>query len=111
MREIKDIIDLLKNERHQTSTKKSYRSIWKNFNQFFVKLDVKPNNWEDRISLYAGYLVSSNKQSRTIRSYVSAIKAVLENIGIEVNTDRCLLSSLARVYRLVNDKVPTRLLI
>ena len=59
--------------------------------------------------LYVGYLVSINKQSCTIRSYVSAIKVVLSDIGIELNENRCLLNSLTRACKLVNDKVCTRL--
>ena len=102
-------MDMLKNEQHRSSTKRNYRNIWKNFNQFCICLDIKPDSWEDRISLYAGYLVSSNKQSSMVKSYVSAIKGVLEMSGIKVNEDRCLLSSLTRACRLVNDKVRARL--
>ena len=44
-----------------------------------------------------------------MQSYISAIKTVLENAGIKISEDRCLLSSLARACRVVNDKVRTRL--
>ena len=103
--EIQSAIDRMKNERHRKSTRCSYRSIWKNFNSFFVRLDDKPDTWEDRIALYVGYLVSCNKQSSMVRSYVSSIKAILENSNIELNEDRCLLSSLARACKLENDRV------
>ena len=72
-------------------------------------MDNKPGTWEERLTLYVGYLVSINKQSCTIRSYVSAIKAILSDIGIELNENRCLLNSLTRACKLVNDKVRTRL--
>ena len=104
-KEIESVIDRLKMNGHRKSTKLSYRSVWKNFNQFIVRLDEKPNNWEDHILLYVGHLVNSKKQSSTVKSYISAIKAVLESIGIQVNTDQCLLSSLTRACKLVNDKV------
>ena len=96
------------NEQHRGSTKKNYRSIWKNFNSFIVKLDVKPQTWEDRVSLYVGYLISTNKQSSTVRSYVSAIKTVLQANRIKINENKYMLSSLTRACRLVNDKVRTR---
>ena len=41
---IEHIIEQLKGEQHQNSTKKNYDSVWKSFNQFFIKLDRKPSN-------------------------------------------------------------------
>ena len=68
--------------------------MWKTFNQFFVKLDKKPNNWEDHISLFAAYLIDQDRKSMTMKSYVSAIKAVLGQANIAVQEDTCLLKSL-----------------
>ena len=44
---------------------------------FFVRLDSKPECWEDRLILYIGFLIEKNRRSSTIKSYISAIKAVL----------------------------------
>ena len=107
--DIENIIDRLKNERYRTSTKKSYRSVWKNFNRFFIRLDVKPSNWEDRVSLYTGYLIGCKKQSSMVKSYNLAIKVVLCDIGIELDLDRCLITSLTKACQMVNDSVRTRL--
>ena len=93
---IEQIIERLKNEKHRESTRKIYRSVWKNFNEFFVRLDRKPSNWEDRIVLYVGYLVHSKRKSTMIRSYISAIHAVLLNYGVKLSEDLNLLSSLTR---------------
>ena len=101
-------MDSLKNEQHGGSTKKSYRSVWKSFNCFLIRLDVKPTSWEDRLALYVGHLVSTQKQSSTVRSYISAIKAVLSMNSIKLNPDEYLLSSLTKACRMVNDKVRTR---
>ena len=90
-------------------TKKNYYQIWRTFNEFFLKLDVKPREWEDRIILFIGYLVQNKRQSSTIKSYVSAIKAVLKINGIKFNPDLYLLSSLTKACKLVNDKVHTKL--
>ena len=76
--EIKQVIDNLRGECIRSTTKRNYYSVWKQFNQFFIQLDVKPNNWEDRLTLFVGYLISYRQaQSQTIRSYVSAIKTIL----------------------------------
>ena len=79
-------------------------SVWKNFNEFFIRLDVKPATWEERIILFAGHLIGEKKQSQTVRSYVSAIKAILKIDGIVVNEDKILLHSIIRACRLHQDR-------
>ena len=98
-------IEHLKNCRHRNSTKQNYRSIWKTFNNCILKLDKKPTTWESRITLYVGYLIETNKQSSTIKSYVSAICAILQIEGIELKEDKFLLTSLTKACRLINDTV------
>ena len=88
---------------------KNYYCIWKLFNKFFVKLDQKPNTWEDRITLFAAYLIDMDRKSSTVKSYISAIKTVLAKIQVEVNEDRCLLNSLTRACKLTKDTVTIRL--
>ena len=94
---------------HRDSTKKNYYLVWKLFNEFFIKLDEKPRSWEDRLTLFVGYLISNNKQSATVKSYISAVKAVLLMNNIRISEDKFLLSSLVRACRLCNDVVHTRL--
>ena len=83
--------------------------IWKIFSNFFVRLDYKPNNWADRLSLFVGHLIQNKRQSSTVRCYVSAIKSVLKDCNIEVEEDQYLISSLTKACRLQNDQVRTRL--
>ena len=90
--EIENIIDQLKTKHYRTSTKTSYRSVWKSFNKFFKTIKT-----------------IKHKQSSTIRSYILAICAILSDIGIELDLDQCLITSLTRVCRVVNDMVRTRL--
>ena len=82
--------------------------MWKCFNEFFVKLDEKPKTWEDRLILFVGYLIDKNRKSTTIKSYVSAIKAVLMGDGVELCENKYLISSLTRACRLKNDTVRKR---
>ena len=74
--------------------KTNYYGIWKNFNNFIIQLDIKLTNWEDRLVLYLAYLIQGNRKSKTIKSYISAIKAVLYNSGIEISEDTALLAAL-----------------
>ena len=76
-RHIQDIIDKLRLQQYRNTTWKNYYTIWKIFNAFYIKLDIKPHSWEDRLTLFIGYLVDQDKQSSTIKSYISAICAVL----------------------------------
>ena len=108
-RAMQNIIERLRLKANRESISKNYYWVWKNFNQFYVKLDVKPQTWEERLILYVGFLISNDKKSSTIRSYISAIKAVLLEDGVELSENRYLITSLTKACRLVNDKVKTRL--
>ena len=77
---------------------------------FFIKLDRKPDTWEERPTLFIGYLISDKKFcSQSIKSYVSAIRGALLEDGVMLNEDKFLLTALMRACKLKNDKVRTRL--
>ena len=106
---IGDIIDKLCWECNRDTTKRNYLCVWRNFSKFFFKLDVKPKNWEDRILLYTGFLINEGKKSQMVKSYISAIKAVLREDRFEISENRCLIKSLTRACRFRNDQVTLRL--
>ena len=89
----------------EDSTKKNYYTIWKMFNNFFIRLDRKPREWYQCLTLFVAYLIDNKKQSSTVKSYISAIKAVLQDNGIKLQKNQCLLTSLTRACHLTNDKV------
>ena len=103
------ILEKLKCCKNRSSTSKNYHRIWRNFNNFIIKLDRKPNTWEKRMSLYGAFLVDAGIQSSTLKSYKSAIKCVLVTDGYSWNDDKVLLNSLIKACKLVNDRVRTRL--
>ena len=108
--ELQSIIDKLRLERVRDTTKKNYYSVWKTFNEFYIHLDIKPKEWADRLTLFIGYLIEFKKvKSQTVRSYISAIKTVLKDDGIEIQEDAYLLSSLVRACKYKNDTINTRL--
>ena len=106
---ITQIIDRFKMQRFRDSTKKNYYNLWRIFNKFFIRLDKKPRDWGDRLTLFVGHLVNEKKQSSTIKSYISAIRAVLKDNDIPLKTNEFLLTSLTRACQLVNDTVKCRL--
>ena len=54
---IEGIIEDLWMKQYRDSTMKNYYCIWKTFNEFFIRLDNKPDKWEDRITLFVAYLI------------------------------------------------------
>ena len=101
------IVEKLKNQQNRSSTRANYYNIWKKFNQFFIRLDVKPDSWEERLILFVGYLINCNIKSNTIKSYISAIKSVLRQDGEELRENVYLLKALTKACKLKNDKVHT----
>ena len=90
------IIKRLKGYRFRDSMRKNYHVIWKLFCKFYQKLNIKPETWEQRIILFAGYLIDQNKKSSTVKSYISAIKLTLLMEGFTINENQYLLSSLTK---------------
>ena len=103
------IVDSLMMRQHRDSTAKNYLSVWRQFNKFVVSLDRKPKLWEDRTTLFIGFLIDRGMQSSTVKSYVSAIKKTLVLDGYDWDDKLVLVRSLAKVCRIVNDSVRTRL--
>ena len=104
-------MEKLKFSRNRDSTRKNYHGIWKSFNKFYLNLDIKPNNWEERLILFIGYLVDSQHKTATVKSYISAIKSVLREDGVKLVEDSYLLNSLTRACTYVNDQFTLQLLI
>ena len=106
---MESIIEMLQLQKYRDSTKQNYYGIWRHFNNFFLHLDRKPRLWEDQILLFIAYLIKENRQSLTIKSYISAIKAVLSDIDVTICADRCLINSLTRACWINNDNISIRL--
>ena len=96
-------------ESRRDSTRLTYHRIWKLFNEFFIKLDVKPESWEERLVLFTGFLVNKNLKASTVRTYISAIRGVLAESRIKIKEDSYLISSLTKACKLRNDKAVIRL--
>ena len=106
---IKAVIDRLKCQGQRESTRAIHHGVWKTFNDFNVKLDNKPSSWEDRLTLFVGYLICKKLKLSTIKSYISAIWTVLTYIGIELNENKVLLTSLIKACKIHNDCIKSKL--
>ena len=69
-----------------------------------IKLDKKPEKWEDQLGLWITYLIIDEKESGTIKSYIAAIKSILALENIHISHDGYKLSALVRACRLKKDK-------
>ena len=106
---MKNVLEKLLMNQHRSSTARNYFRIWRTFNDFIFRLDVRPKLWEERTSLFMAYMIEKGAQSSTIKSYVSAIKKTLVMDKYPWQDNLIKLSSLTRACKLVNDKVQTRL--
>ena len=107
--ELKLIMERLKSKSVRNSTSKNYMTVWRFFNNFLIKLDFRPNFWEERTSLFCMYLIDHKKlQSQTIKLYKSAIKAVCTDDGYIWDKNKLILNSLIRMCKLTNDTVKCR---
>ena len=107
---IEFIIERLQANQNRQSTTKNYMSIWRQLNAFLLRLDVIPEDWEDRVALFLAYLIEFKKlQSSTVRSYASAIKHILKCDKYEWDERRIWLNALIRACKKENDVFRTRL--
>ena len=106
---IKAIVERLRTQQFVDSTKAMYYRVWKQFSNFYFRLDAKPGNWVDRLVLFAGFLIDQGKKSKTIKSYISALRAVLKEDNQKFDYDTALLTSLMQACRRKNDFTNTKL--
>ena len=106
---LESIVEKLRTQCHRDSTKKMYYRVRRAFNDFFLRLDRKPRYWEDCIVLFVGYLIEQKKKSTTIKSYLSAIRAVLKQDKYNLQEDQFLLKSLTKACCIKNDHLKVRL--
>ena len=106
---IQNIIERLMCSQIRASTTKTYLNVWHQFNDFLIKLDRIPKKWEDRATLYIGFMIEKGCQSSTVKSYVSAIKKLLVLDGYKWKDQEIMLSCLTKACKIKNDRVRTRL--
>ena len=106
---VSQLLERFKNQRVKEPTALNYHGIWKNFNKFLIRLDTRPDTWEEKVAWYAGYLIDSGFQSSTLKSYITAIKKTLESDGYEWQQDKLKLTLITGICRNLNDTVKIRL--
>ena len=107
--DMQNIMDRLIANQNRSSTMKNYLAIWRSFNKFVMRLDNKPDSWEQRTSYFAAYLLEEKKvQSATLKSYISAIKHILKCDGYKWRDQEIWLNALVKSCKLANDVIYTR---
>ena len=96
-------------QKYRDTTRCTYHHIRKLFNQFFLRLDIKPCSWEDCLVLFTRFLVKNKLKSSTAKKYLSAIRSVLLELGEKISTDNYLIKALTKVCHLHNDTVINKL--
>ena len=102
---IERVLERLKANKHRKSTKHNYHQIWKHFNDFVLRLDIRPKTWERHVALFCAYLVDKGNKSATIKSYVSAIKSILTTDGYEWNDSMILMETIVEACKIQNDRI------
>ena len=97
------IIDKLVSQSQRSSTAQNYLAVWRQFNRFVINLDIKPQSWEDRVTLFVGYKISQGMQSSTVKSYVSAIKKLLIDDGYHWDDRKVVVGSLTKACKIINE--------
>ena len=105
---LENMIERLIATTHRKSMKTNYHKIWCMFNKFLIRLDKKPESWEDRLVLFAVHLIDNRTQSPTIKSYALAIKSILRLDGIVMSNDNFVMAAIIRACRLQNVRVKAR---
>ena len=102
---IYNVIERLKMKKNCDTTNRNYLGIWRHFNRFLIRLDYVPGSWEQRTILFRAHLIEQGLQSATIRSYISAIKSVVQDDDYEWDDNQILLTTLTRACKMTNDVV------
>ena len=102
------ILDRLKMNKDRASTRRNYYNIWKLFNNFVIKLDFQPSESEDRIFLFLAHLINQGQKSCTVKSFYSGIKAVLQDINVEIQDNTILLSAITKACKTSYDVITPR---
>ena len=110
------VADRPKTQALRSITKRNYHKIWYLFNKFLIRLDKIPNNWEEKLVLFVAHCIqngnsikSKGNNSKTVRSYISAIRMTLKQDGIFLNDKQYQLTAMTRACRQINDRVFSRL--
>ena len=101
------LVERLRREKHKSTTRRTYHEAWVNFNDFLIRLDKWPDAWDDRLVLYVAEIMDSMRPSSTIASYVSAVKSVLRDDGVDLGDNSVLLASVLRSCRINNKSEST----
>lgn len=98
----------MKNQDVEDSTRESYHNTWTNFLNFLQEFDELPNNWEDKMVMYAAHLGNTGTGPATISSYMSAIRYKLRKDGFKISEHSLEIASIIRSAKKLNNRMILR---
>lgn len=98
----------MKNQDLEDSSKWTYHTIWKNFLKFFDEFDQVPDDWEDKLVMYAAHLGNTRHAPATVSSYCSAIRYKLRKDGVILNEKSLEIAAIVRSCKKLNNRMYLR---
>ena len=83
MKELQLTADKLQWEQRYKTSKKTYYYGWRSFSNFILRLDERPDTWDEKLILFMAHLIGKHPE-QTIRSYVSAVRGILKEDGVQI---------------------------
>ena len=74
-----------------------------------LRLDHKPDAWEEHVSWFCAFLIDNERKSATIKSYISGLKTTLTEDGYRWDDTLVTFSSLIKACKVSNDVIKCRL--
>ena len=105
----KQALENIKTFKYVPVTRKMYHRAWVSFNKFVISLDRIPPTWEEKLALFLACLVQERRPPGTIKSYKSAIKAVLCDNGLELDDNQLQLAAVIKACKYMDRSVMVRL--
>lgn len=88
-----------RNKKRRGGTDQTYYEAWLSFNEFLIRLDSRPDCWDDRICLFVAHLIVSGHPPPTIATYASGGKGILKDDSVQIDDNSVALASLLKGCR------------
>lgn len=103
------VVEKIKTCKVQESTRMAYHNQWVACNQFLLRFNNLPQDWGDRLVLYATALAEDGKTPATIKTYISGIRQVLLLDKVQFSDRSFELKAIIRASKLVNNHIMVRM--
>ena len=100
LKHLQQTAEKLRRQQRCHPSKRTYYQAWHNFNNFIIYLDGWPETWEERLVMFTTNLIEVGHPEPTIRSYVSAVKEILKEDGVEIDNNSVELTAIFKIVQI-----------